>query len=438
MNFLRRLFGLGPKPAPAPSTSPGTAKPSAPAAPPVAPPLRTVIISWQEVIDRQSRIAGYCLRPASLQNGVPPTAGAIRDSLLAERVTGLAERRLALIPLSRAQWQDTDFRPLVAAQTHFLIGADEAPDDTGSLIGLIEDIRAGGGRVALGEAALALSDGLASQADLLVLSPGTQLLQAFEQRLRRYRERYPALPLMVDGVSSWAEHRLFLSHGVQYSMGSFAALPDDQESNGKVSQSRLIVIEMLNLLRSQAELSEIAATAKRDPAVVLKLLEMANSPLSGLSRQVVTIEDAIMLLGRDALYRWLALALFRVGNQDGRDETLLVIALCRAYFLESVAGGDRQLAGELFLVGLLSVMDALLGLPMAQVLDKMRLPGAVAAVLLKSEGPYAPYLAMAMAMERCRMSQALMLAQTLGISSERLLAAYSEAMAASTAELAQA
>ena len=78
-----------------------------------------------------------------------------------------------------------------------------------------------------------------------------------------------------------------------------------------------------------------------------------------------------MLLGRDAVYRRLTLAMFWIDAHGGRDQTLLVIALSRACFLEGLASEkDRKLAGELFLVGMLSVVDGLLGLPMVRVLEK--------------------------------------------------------------------
>jgi c-di-GMP phosphodiesterase len=437
VSFFKRLFGFFARPEP-----PATAAKTPPAAPqggpsPAAPPAREVLISWHEMIDANSRIAGYLLRPNALRPGAGISGSQLLVALEGEKVMRMAETRPTLIPLSPEQWRSADFRPLIRPHTRFLIaGAGNA--DVGSELEVIAaEICAAGGKLAVDLAGCRkINPALPNL--LLLTNPGSEL-PGFEAEVRAIRQGAPQLLLAIDGVNSWSEHRYFLSLGIRYCIGGFAGQPDESEQTNRMSQSRLVIVEMLNQLRSDADLSEVAGTAKRDPAVVLKLLEMANSPLTGLSRRVANLEEAIMLLGRDALYRWLALAMFRIDASGGRDETLLTIALSRAGFLEALApAGDTQAAGELFLVGLLSVIDSLLGLPMADILQKMRLPGAVASVLLRSEGPYARYLMLAMAMERCRIDQAVTLAGALEIDPVALMNGYSEAMAWATSDLRRA
>jgi len=190
----------------------------------------------------------------------------------------------------------------------------------------------------------------------------------------------------------------------------------------KLTQSRLILMELLNLLRQNAEISALAAVAKRDPGVTLKIIEMANSPLSGLTAPIASLEQALLILGREVLYRWLALSIYRTSN-DGRDETLLEIALGRAFFLEQVAVGCRskQESDELFLVGMLSLLDILLGLPMTKAIDGIILPQAIIDVLVKSEGPYARFLLLALAREKGRNDQAVKFATDIGLSEKQLM-----------------
>lgn len=216
-------------------------------------------------------------------------------------------------------------------------------------------------------------------------------------------------------------------------MGAFATTNEPVAQSGEISQSRLILLEMLNQLRGEADTSTIVAIAKRDPAVVLKLLEMANSPLSGLSRQVASLEEAIQLLGRDLLYRWLALALFRTNAQGFRDETLMSIALSRAAFLEQFAPeNDRKQAGELFLVGLFSLVENLFQHPLEKILARLQLPDAVSAVLARSEGPYAGYLRLSLAMERLKLEQILPLCGKLNVTPATVFERYRQAMAWAT------
>lgn len=407
-------------------------KPAAP--PPAAEPAKPLLaLSWQEMLDDASRIAGYVLRPGGAAPADAISGRQLLAALADAGIARLAARRQVVVPVTAGQWRGADFPGLAGGlaggNAWFLLAATgEVP--AAGWGGLAGEIAAAGGRLAAdGEVFQALAETGVLPGLLLLDMHGTSLAN-FEQFLRGVRQRHPSLLIAVDGVASWAEYRLLMSLGVGFCIGSFAAQPDEAEQAEGISQGRLVVIEMLNLLRSEADIAEIAAVAKRDPGVVLKLIEMANSPLSGLSRQVVTLEDAIVLLGREALYRWLTLALFRVDARGGRDESLLVIALSRAAFLEGLApGGDRQRAGELFLVGLFSLIDSLLRLPIRRVLEKVQLPAPVAEVLLENAGPYARYLMLALAMERCRVDQAVSLAIQLELDPAAMVAGYGESMA---------
>lgn len=366
-----------------------------------------------------------------MQAGAGVSGPALLAALESERVGHLIERRKAIIPLTDAQWHAADFATFARPNAYFLLTSTNASAMPAlEWVNLATRIRASGGSIATSLENFMSHGDSAQLADCLLLNLAETSLVSFEQQLADIRRQYPELLLVVDGVSSWSEYRYLLSLGISLCIGPFATTPDDNEQSNQISQSRLVLIEMLNMLRGDGEIAEIATVAKRDPAVVVKLLEMANSPLSGLSRKVASLEDAIILLGRDALYRWLSLAMFRVDSRGDRDETLMVIALSRASFLERLAPtGNRQVAGELFLVGLLSLIDSLLSMPIEKVLEKMHLPAPVASVLLRNEGPYARYLSLAFAMERCRIEQAVTLSSVIGLDPTAMMTSYGESIA---------
>jgi EAL and modified HD-GYP domain-containing signal transduction protein len=176
---------------------------------------------------------------------------------------------------------------------------------------------------------------------------------------------------------------------------------------------------MLNLLRRDADPEALEEVAKRDPGVAVKLIEIANSPMAGLARPVASLQQAFLILGRDALYRWLSLGIFRAGG-DPRDETLLELALNRARFLELIAQRCNARADELFLVGLFSLLDSLLGIPMTEVVGRMQLPAAVSQVLLRSEGPYGQFLRLALLAERGRDEQIVQIAGSIGVEADEI------------------
>lgn len=426
--LMKRLIG-GQQPAPFNEDPFGSRPPPPTATMPVdAPAVRTALVHRDELIDERSRIAGYRFVVRRRGSELSPGRQETVDALRSENLAAFAERRPALIPLSASDWQQADFRQFIAANTTFLVAAPVAGEAIEEWLPVLQTIKEAGGRVALNDGGAAIASAVAL-ADLVILDFRAYALDNFEQLVRGLRRRHPNLALAADGIGSWAEHRLGQSLGLRYSLGGFAATTDDADRTDKLNQSRLVLIELLNLLRGEAELDEISTVAKRDPGVAVKLIGMANSPVSGLSAPVASVEQAMMVLGRATIYRWLSIAMFRSGSGSGRDEALLELALWRARFLELAGGGQRpkQECDELFLVGLLSLLDSLLGLPMALVVQRMNLPAQVAEVLLNSGGPYGRYLLLALAMEKGRGEQVQRLADALEIAEERIELAAREA-----------
>ncbi len=376
------------------------------------------------MLDGGSQIAGYRLQAREVGKRGEISGTALRDALVAENVRQAASQRPLLINLTVEQWTAADFSEIVAPNTVFLINDPQnhpAPQQ------LFEQIRALGGKVGIRDDK-ANQDSEDWPLDLVLFAFRATDLATQESRVQRLRQR-SGLLLVADGVESWAEHRLCQRIGFHLSIGGFAGTRDVEAPPGKISESRLVVVEMLNQIRSDAELDELAATALRDPAVVVKLLDMANSPLYGLPRKVASIGEAINLLGRDALYRWLSLALFNIEGDDGRDRTLLVLALCRAALLEGLSQDKgKQAADEAFLVGLLSIADSLLDRPMAEVLTHIHLPATIKLALLSNEGEHARFLQLAIMLERCRLDQAVVLAGALQISPAALIESYRKAL----------
>ena len=137
------------------------------------------------------------------------------------------------------------------------------------------------------------------------------------------------------------------------------------------------------------------------PALSLSLLRIVNSASFG-ARSVDSIAHAIRLVGREALSRWMLIMLIAtVGSQSPVAHEAVVEALVRGRFCETVTA--HGLAGDptaRFLVGLLSRMDALLGLPMEAVLERLPVSVDVRDALLHGTGPHASVLRLAEAYER--------------------------------------
>lgn len=198
----------------------------------------------------------------------------------------------------------------------------------------------------------------------------------------------------------------------------------------RLDSSSIRVMELLNLVKNRAEFSQIEKTFKLDPALSYRLLRYINSPAIGLRRTIESIGHALILLGHDQIYRWLTLLLFTGGEVDPRSQSLLRNALVRARFTESL-GHDKLKSTEregLFIVGIFSLLDALLNLPMAKALDGLHLPQPVFDALLKRTGLYAPYLKLAIACEHFDQTAIAETAAEIGVDADTVNLAHVNAL----------
>ena len=198
-----------------------------------------------------------------------------------------------------------------------------------------------------------------------------------------------------------------------------------------IDMSRMRIMQLLNLVTSHAENHAIEAQFKLDAGLSLRLLRYINSPAVGLRFPIRSIAHVLVMLGHDQLYRWLTLLLFTQERGDGRSQALLRNALVRARLMESL--GDEYLApdlrGGLFITGILSMLDALLNVPMGQAIASLNLAQPISDALLHDRGPYAPYLQLALACETGEDAPPLLLSQEPGIPAEALNQAHFQALA---------
>jgi EAL and modified HD-GYP domain-containing signal transduction protein len=371
------------------------------------------LLRREEMLDARNRLSGY-----RFTRSAGADEAAFLQALADVDVAEFARRRQALIPISARALAANAHLPLAAPGTTFLVDLNQDSLPRAEWQALLEKVRAAGARTGLrGLTAAPEHAALLGLADLAILSLNDYELPQFQRLARTLKQAAPQLLLAADDVPTWPERRMCGSWNFDYCLGPFSTLADSEEPEGQLDNSRVVLMEMLNLIRAEADLADLGNVAKKDPGIALKVLALANSPAAGLAAPVASLEQAIMVLGRQRLYRWLTVAMFRVGTPRDRDEALLEVAMTRARFMETVADGvlERKECDELFLVGLLSLFDVLLNMPLAKVLELINLADDVNTVLLRSEGPYARYLQLALAVERGRAEQAADLALGLGI-----------------------
>lgn len=212
-------------------------------------------------------------------------------------------------------------------------------------------------------------------------------------------------------------------HGAYFMLGAF-------QRELEVDGTRTAVIELLNRTRANADIRVLEAIFKRDPLLTYRLLRYINSPGCGLTQTIGSIAQALMALGYEQLYRWLTLLLFAQAGRGHDGGAHITNALARGRLIE-LLGQDRlarPARDGLFIVGVFSMLDALLGVPLDQALADIKLAPEVDAALLRGEGPLLPYLELALACENRLYDRVVRIADDCGLDAEAVNAAHLSAL----------
>jgi c-di-GMP-related signal transduction protein len=205
--------------------------------------------------------------------------------------------------------------------------------------------------------------------------------------------------LIAEKVESAEEFALLEKLGVRYFQGYYFERPTTISAR-VVSPAYANVIQLINLVRREANVSEIEALLKRDPTLSFKLLRYINSAGFGLSCEITSFRHAVMILGLKNLFRWAAILLTSVKGNFA-PPAVANFAVTRARFMELLASEclsaeDRDNA---FLTGIFSLLDVMLGVPMAQALENLALPSDIDDALLERAGLLGQLLHLAEACE---------------------------------------
>ncbi|MET0858454.1 MAG: HDOD domain-containing protein [Telluria sp.] len=249
--------------------------------------------------------------------------------------------------------------------------------------GLLIDVGAGDtapmGELASNDAFGALADGLACFHRPLADAPLAAALQA-----AGWNEMPPGdLCRANDRLSSD-----FLPAGAKWVDGDWCMAPPPK-ATGAQAASRGHALQMVQLVAADADTHEIEALLRRDPTLSYNLLRLVNSLGMGTGRRITSFSQALMILGRQQLRRWLNLMLFAARQNDERSAMLLARVAMRSRALELLArsrGLDKNTQEQGFMTGMFSLLGVLFGIPLTEVLAPLALGEAVHAALLRREG----------------------------------------------------
>ncbi len=249
-----------------------------------------------------------------------------------------------------------------------------------------------------------------------------------EQQLRQLRH-HASLRLLARQVETEDDFEASQALGFDACQGYFFTRVRLNQQR-RIDHDRIRVMRLLNLLAQNVELKELESVMRRDAILSYKLLMYINSPLNGLDHPLESISQALMFLGYGPLYRWLTVLLFTSGTRHARDRAILQQALVRARLMELLAGhaGMGREAESLFLTGMISMLDALLNVPIDQAIEPLMLSDPITQALTQRSGPYSPYLDLALALETGDWYQADDRSRAIGLNADAINPLLVEAM----------
>jgi c-di-GMP-related signal transduction protein len=136
--------------------------------------------------------------------------------------------------------------------------------------------------------------------------------------------------------------------------------------------------------KSEVDLAEVEGLIKHEPALCYRLLRYLNSPLLGLSSPVVSVRNALNLLGEKESIRWIRMATTATMGQN-KSSDLVLSSLVRARFCELLAPRVEHGSADLFLLGMLSLIDAILAVPIGMVVEELCLDPHIKEQLLAAK-----------------------------------------------------
>ena len=234
--------------------------------------------------------------------------------------------------------------------------------------------------------------------------------------------------LVATNVDSREDFEIARRRGFQFFQGYFFRKPESLRTRSAPT-NRLVYLRLLQaIMKAELDWNAVEELIKSDPTLYFRLLRFINSAVFGLRSEVRTLRQAFTLMGDNELRRWCRLAgMFEMSQ--GRPGELLLSTLVRARFAELLGTGVEHGSADLFLIGLLSMMDSILEIPMSAVIEGLALDEHSTMALLDHKGRLGMICELIEAMEIGSWPVVVERCKELGVNESFAAENYSNAMA---------
>ncbi|MDF3034916.1 MAG: hypothetical protein K0S28_190 [Paucimonas sp.] len=362
--------------------------------------VREFLLARQPILNRAQELSGYELL---FRNTDPHAAHVTNDlSATAAVISHASQLGMEKVIGNVPGYINVDAAALMSEMFHFLprdrivLEIVETTRVTPQILSRVQALVEDG-------FTFALDDVIADTDDVRQLLPLVEIVK-FDLRdmplsaLLKLTPQFRAMgkKLLAEKVETLEQFQICLDLGFDYFQGYYFAKPAVL-SGKKLSPSQMAVVRLLSLLSSEAEDDEVEQVIKQDISLGINLLKLVNSPAVGMKHRIDSLGQALFILGRHQLQRWLQIMLYAEPCKKGQSMTpLLTLATTRGKLMELMAEklrpGRRAIADTAFTIGIMSLTDTLFSLPMEDILEQIPVVDDVANALLSRKGFYGDML----------------------------------------------
>jgi c-di-GMP-related signal transduction protein len=345
-----------------------------------------VLVARQAIFDRDRRVHGYELlfRSQPGQNEFDGTEGGLAtrlvlaNSLLVIGLENLVGAKKAFVNFGRGPllqgWHSALPPGCIVIELLENVEADT------EVIEACRKLREQGYQLALDDFVFGPGcERLLAVADLVKIE--VQSMPRPEQKLLVRSCRARGLQTLAEKVETYEEFEWAREAGYDYFQGYFFARPVIVRGR-QIPASKLHCLRLLQeAQRPELDFDRLEMMILEDVSLSYQMLRYVNSPLFALNSRIRSIRQALLFFGENELRKWIALATLARAAEDKPSE-LILHSLVRARFCESLAQKAKKgLEQSAFLMGLFSLLDALIDRPIGEALAAMSLAPEIAAVL---------------------------------------------------------
>lgn len=386
-------------------------------------------VARQPILDRDERVFGYeLLFRSGLENAFIGTdfdtaSRSTLDSSLLMGMDVLCDGKRAFVNCTR----DTLIKGLVTLlPPHSTVAEilENVPPDP-DVLAACQRLKGEGYLIALDD--FVANDQRAPLADIADIIKVDLRLTTLDQRDALVKRHSPrACRMLAEKVETQEEFVASRNQGFFYFQGYFFRKPEVLTVRD-LPANRVNYLRMLQAVsHADLDVQGLERLIKGEASICYRLLRYLNSSVFGFKSEIHSVRHALSILGEREVRRWVRLVA-AVGAGQDKTSDLVLSTLVRARFCELLAPLVPHGESDLFLLGLLSLMDAMLDVPMAEVLEKVPLDRETKAVLLGLPSPLRPVYQLMLAHESGEWEAATVLATSLKLPPDEIAGHYWQA-----------